>query len=265
MAGLIDTDGTIGIYYKKDSGYQSSLEFYNDSQQLMKWVVEHFGGTYKPKKDPRRGTLGYRWSPQGRLHLCRFLDEIMPYLVFKKSEASILRQFLSLSGECPDYRKYLTDTCKFIKGKRSIVETDTLRSFSNLKPNLKQAYIAGLIDGDGNIDCYDYSPYVVIAITNMCKAFFDVLVGSYGGNYYKCKPTTYRWQLSGAFRQENFLLKILPYLVFKQDKAKNALNLVRERIKVASTQKFGRPLDKLMIQPELIGDYESEPMGTLVS
>jgi len=107
------------FYYKGESGYQASLEFYNDDVQLMKWVVEHFGGQFKPKKDPRRETIGYRWTPQGRLHLCRILDTLIPFLVLKKSEAVIVRQFLSISGEAPDLRKYLANTCNSLKAKEA--------------------------------------------------------------------------------------------------------------------------------------------------
>jgi len=253
MAGLIDTDGTIGIYYRGSSGYQAGLEFYNDSKEVMNWVVEHFGGTYKVKKDPRRLTVGYRWTTQGRLHLCRFIDILLPYLVLKKSEASILRQFLSLTGECPDHRKYLADTCRFVKGQRSIVETDMLESFLRNKPNLIQAYVAGLLDGDGNIDTYEDS--VRIGFTNMCEPLMDLLIKMFGGGKYKCKPTTWRWQL-GAFRyQENLLLKVLPYLVLKRERAKKALNFVRERL--ATERIFGAPCKKFVIQSELMGDHES--------
>jgi hypothetical protein len=258
MAGLIDTDGTLGIYYKGESGYQASLEFYNDDVQLMKWVVEHFGGQFKPKKDPRRETIGYRWTPQGRLHLCRILDTLIPFLVLKKSEAVIVRQFLSISGEAPDLRKYLANTCRFIKGKRSIVETDTLRSLLTRKPNLIQAYVAGLIDGDGNIDTYESS--VVIGFTNMCYSLIDELVTLYGGGWYQCKPTTRRWQLSGMKFQEAFLLKIIPYLELKKQRAKDALEFVRSRIN--TPRQFGRPCKELMIQSDLMGDHECDSNGS---
>jgi hypothetical protein len=253
MAGLIDTDGTVGIYYKGTSGYQSGLEFYNDSKEIMNWVVKHFGGTYKAKKDPRRKTVGYRWTTQGRLHLCRFIDTLLPYLVLKKSETQIVRQFLSLTGDCPDNRKYLADTCRFVKGQRSIVETDTLGSFLQQKPNLIQAYVAGLLDGDGNIDTYEDS--VRIGFTNMCAPLMDILIKMFGGGKYQCKPTTWRWQL-GAFKyQENFLLKILPYLVLKHVRAKTALEFVRRHIN--ASRQFGAPCKKLMIQSDLASDCES--------
>ena len=257
MAGLIDTDGTLGIYYKGNTGYQASFEFYNDDKQLMNWVVEHFGGQFKPKKDPRRETIGYRWSPQGRLHTCRILDMIIPFLVLKKAEAQIIRQFLSLSGECPDLRKYMADTCRFIKGKRSIVETDTLRSFLTRQPNLIQAYVAGLIDGDGNIDTYESS--VVIRFTNMCYSLIDTLIGLYGGGKYQCKPTTQRWQVSGMKIQEAFLLKILPYLELKKQRAQEALDFLR--IRINTPRQFGRPCKELMIQSDLASDCKSDSSG----
>jgi hypothetical protein len=261
MAGLMDTDGTLGIYYKGQSGYQASVEFYNDDKFLMDWVVSKFGGTYSIKKDPRREVVGYRWKPSGKQHVINFLNDIFPYLVLKRTEARCIIDFYNLSGECPDKRNALMLECRAEKGKRGIVETDTLRALLKESPKLTRAYIAGLLDGDGNIDTYDKQ--VVIGFTNMSTGLIEFLQDSVGGNAYKCKPTTWRWQLSGVKIQELFLLSILPYLVSKREKAKIAVTRIRE---IISTVKIkGRPFNKAVIQSELIGDYESELMETLVS
>jgi hypothetical protein len=244
MAGLVDTDGSMGIYFtKSNSTYTPKLEFYNDDKGLMQWVVEHFGGTFSPKTDPRRQTVGYRWSPQGKQHLVRTVDTLLPFLIFKRQEALVIQQFLALSGDNPDYRKYLANTCQFLKGKRSAVETETLRNFFKRKPNLMNAYLAGLLDGDGNIDVYETGNPVVIGFTNMCHPFMDAISEVYGGNKYQCKPTTWRWQLSGLKRQEDFLKKIAPYLVFKQEKAHKALDKIR--VKLSTPRQFGRPYDEI--------------------
>lgn len=261
MAGLMDTDGTLGIYYRGDSGYQASVEFYNDDKFLMDWVVDNFGGTYKVKKDLRREKIGYRWNPSGRQHVIMFLNDIIPYLVLKKTEAQCLIDFYQLTGECPEFRNALMLKCREEKGKRGIVETDTLRVL--LKENLKltRSYIAGLLDGDGNIDTYDNQ--IVIGFTNMSTNLIEFFKNSIGGNAYKCKPTTWRWQLSGIKTQELFLLSITPYLVSKKDKAKTALKKIREILNRVRIK--GRPFDDAVIQSELIGDYESELAETLVS
>jgi hypothetical protein len=136
-----------------------------------------------------------------------------------------------------------------------------LESLLKSKPNLVQAYIAGLIDGDGNIDTYENA--VAIGFTNMCKSLVDFLIKYCGGGKYYCKPTTLRWQLGGMKRQESLLLKIMPYLRIKKERAKTATTFLRNRID--TPRKFGRPFQELMIQPELTGDCESEPEGTLVS
>jgi hypothetical protein len=261
MAGLMDTDGTLGIYYKGVSGYQVSIEFYNDDKPLMEWVVDRFGGTFRAKKDPRRTTIGYRWSPQGRKNCCEFLNDIIPYLVLKKQEAGIVLEFFGIVGENPELRKRLALDCRRLKGTRSIVETEMLESLFKSKPNLAQAYVAGLIDGDGNVDTYENS--VSIGFTNMCLSLVDFLINSYGGGKYRCKPTTWRWQLGSVKYQENFLLKVVPYLRIKRERA--ALSLIFLRDKIQNAGKFGRPFNELMIQPELTGDCESELEGTLVS
>jgi len=226
MAGLMDTDGTLGIYYKGNSGYQAGVEFYNDDKLLMEWVVSKFGGTYNIKKDLRREAVGYRWIPSGRQHTITFLNNIIPYLVLKRTEAEILIEFYQLTGECPESRNELMLKCRIEKGQRGIVETDTLRALLKENPKLTRAYIAGLLDGDGNIDTYDNQ--VVIVFTNMSTNLIEFLKDSVGGGAYRCKPTTWRWQLSGIKIQELFLLSITPYLVSKKEKAKLALYVLEK-------------------------------------
>ena len=257
MAGLMDTDGTLGIYDKGDSGYQATVEFCNDDLQLIKWVVTTFGGTYRAKPDKRRTAIGYIWRTQGKQHSSKILDQLIPFLVLKKKEAQIIKEFLSIEGENPELRKSLMIQCRLEKGKRSIVETDTLRSLFEQKPNIVHAYVAGLIDGDGNIDTYENQ--VVIGFTNMCVSLIDNLMSLFGGGKYQCKPTTWRWQLAGTRNQELFLLKTLPYLRVKYKRGKTALNFVR--VKLNKVKTMGRPFNKLMIQPELIGDNESGSSG----
>jgi hypothetical protein len=261
MAGLMDTDGTLGIYDKKSSGYQASVEFYNDDRLLMEWVVSMFGGSYRIKKDPRREAVGYRWTPTGRQHAVRFLNDILPYLVLKHREAEILLEFYGITGENPELRKELTLTCRLEKGKRSIVETDMLRVLLKENPKLVRAYIAGLLDGDGNIDVYENQ--VTIAFTNMSLGLVEFLKEYVGGNYYKPKPTTCRWQLSGAKTQELFLLSIVPYLVSKHARGVAAIEKIRYLIN--RPRIMGRPFDNAMIQSDLIGDYESDLVETLES
>ena len=89
----------------------------------------------------------------------------------------------------------------------------------------------------------------------------DLLILKHGKGKYRPKPSTYRWQLSGARNQELFLLKILPYLRIKLNRGNMALNWLRERL--VRERKFGRPFNKLMIQPELTSDCKSDILETV--
>ena len=257
----MDTDGTLGIYYKVDSGYQASVEFYNDDKHLMEWVVSMFGGTYRAKKDLHRDAVGYRWTPTGRQHAISFLNGILPYLILKRKEADLLLKFYGIVGENPDLRKELTLKCRLEKGRRSIVETDMLGALLKESPKLVRAYIAGLLDGDGNIDVYEN--HIVIGFTNMSVGLVEFLKEHIGGNYYRCKPTTVRWQLSGARIQEKFLLSIVPYLVSKRSRCITAIEKLR--FMISRPRIMGRPFDEVVIQSELIGDNESDLAETLES
>ncbi len=258
MAGLIDTDGTMGIYFLGESGYQIRLAFNNDDQPLMKWIVNNFGGTYKATPpDVRRSTQGFVWMPQGREHLRSFIDSIIPFLVSKKPEASIIRDFVDIGHAIvPEIRQRLSKECKLLKKQRGIVETDTLRNFLDTKPSLRHAYIAGMIDGDGNIGVYqDPAPGTAKAmITNQCLPILQEIKHLYGGSIYECKKGTWRWQSSRMKDTELLLLGIIPHLVIKREKGKEALSYIRHR--------FANPTKKFMIQSGLMSNHERALLET---
>jgi hypothetical protein len=102
----------------------------------------------------------------------------------------------------------------------------------------KLSYLAGIIDGEGNISIHNYNyakprPYerhrVGVAVTNTDSRLMKWLKSNFGGGYYKlgwkvsnrCKDC-YRWQISDQ-AAENILGEILPYLLIKKKRAQLAL------------------------------------------
>lgn len=240
-AGLMDAEGYLLIRRTraKDTNYVSYsavVKFTNTDRLIMKWMVETFGGVYKREDRPNMAPI-YRWFTQGAKHSAWFLSQILPYLVIKKEEANLLLEYYKMDGEFnPSKREYMVLESHKLKDRS--VETDT-KKFS-WKPNLINAYYAGLMDGDGDILIKKRSPKSskpeYWAAVHLYNAYLPVIKGApliYLGSFRERFPKIdnhsagYVWQLNGKERIELFLLKILPYLFLKREQAKLVLNFVR--------------------------------------
>lgn len=162
-------------------------------------------------------------------------------------------------------------------------------------------YLAGLIDGEG---CFSlgkyYNPLTInwqynfrLCITNTDLTLMKWLIKHVGGRYYGKYAETdkhkarYEWRPSGKNNHEKIVLAILPYLVVKRQQAEIFLRFLRaarvtqenqgneKELLLREMRKLNRkgPVEtdtqegffEPMIQSELTGDCESEPVGTLAS
>lgn len=165
-------------------------------------------------------------------------------------------------------------------------------------------YVAGIFDGEGCVCLHmtraDYAKQpnhcsLQVLIYNTSVPLMKWLITNFGGKYYTrtkndsplSKKTQYVWHPSGRKNRENFLLGILPYLVIKQEQAKIALEFLRigDQVKSPALRRElvarcsflnnqseesvetirETPQIEGKIWPELIGDYESDPVETQVS
>lgn len=162
-------------------------------------------------------------------------------------------------------------------------------------------YLAGLIDGEGCFALWKYYNSKTtnwqysfrLCVTNTDLTLMKWLIQHVGGRYYGKYAETdkhkarYEWRPSGKNNHEKIVLAILPYLVIKRQQAEVFLRFLRaERVTQANQgnekelllielRKLNRkgPLEtdtqetslEVMIQSELAGDCESEPVGTLAS
>lgn len=241
FAGFIDGDGTLNISFQPDSdgyrNYRAEFKAYNTYLPVLKWMVHHFGGTwYFNREANEKHKAGYIWSPQGAKHTDRILSFIEPYLQVKKLECELIRSYLALDGKKnPNERWRLYLLCKQQKDRNSVT-TDTL-DFSD-KPNLVNAYFAGLLDAEGTITIKKRdeewgSHYVVeISGTNTHEPIMRAWQSYYGGSIYPRKRGSDRqwqfdWAIYGKEHQEKFLLKMLPYLIVKRHQANTVLQFLR--------------------------------------
>jgi hypothetical protein len=263
MAGLLDGDGHIGIHDNGDNYTRPIIYVCNESKPLMNWMVLHFGGTVR-MEPIKSGNDFYRWNLYGKSAQANFIAIISPFLIIKQSQADVMKRYLEISSSDydPERRQALLSELRENRALSSL-ETDTQ---NKLEGKLLNAYTAGLTDTDGHFGVRFVKSGKQagafrsrIEIVNIYKPVLDDLQKTFGGSVSakgKKEPNQnqrYRLIVTDKKAQEKFLLATIPYLIAKKDRAIDMLKQVRER------------LSRLMIQPELTGDSESELAGTLVS
>lgn len=163
----------------------------------------------------------------------------------------------------------------------------------------KYIYLAGIIDGEGSLiisrsDRGNYMNYYGrIHVKNTDMRLMKWLVNNFGGNIHVNKPKShlhsvaYSWYFAGnAKSKEDLLLALMPYLIIKRDQAVQLIEFFRmngekcpekreklyqimhklnKRGPTVETNTQITEQDSVKIEPELIGDYESDLMVTLES
>jgi hypothetical protein len=108
-AMAVDGEGCIGLsrttlYTSKGNpyyGYDLKVSIANNSVRLMKWLVKHFGGEFRPKQ---KGKLGIKTCYEyfvtgGYPRLEWFILGILPYMLIKRDQANYALQFIRLNGK----------------------------------------------------------------------------------------------------------------------------------------------------------------------
>lgn len=103
LAGLIDSDGYIGIVKSKPNkaagcknpAYVLTVNFTNTNQDIMDWLVETFGGKYYARKMPenRNWKQCYNWintNQKGRI----ILELLKDHLRVKKAQAYLCLELM---------------------------------------------------------------------------------------------------------------------------------------------------------------------------
>ena len=110
LAGLIDGEGTIGIYKhydprRKTDGmyYQLNFRLANSNKEVIDWIISKLGGNlvvYQPRY--KQSLKSYVWSAIRKDLQLTVLKGVLPYLIIKKRQAEIGIKFLEVS----EYRKW---------------------------------------------------------------------------------------------------------------------------------------------------------------
>jgi len=100
----------------------------------------------------------------------------------------------------------------------------------------ERAYIAGIIDGEGNINITFFScsriDHIQLRVSNTSFELINYLEKTLGGSYYLRKNKSklshkdlWNWILQGSMPVRTLLTILLPYLIVKKEKAQELLAL----------------------------------------
>jgi|SRR5215831_7195786 len=126
LAGLLDGEGCFTIAGswkitkngKKYFHFNLLISLYNNNLDVMKWLIEHFGGAYyvhHPSKHQNH-KVGYSWHPKGARNKELLLLAILPYLIIKKRQAQIALDYLRLREPNPQKREAMRNEIQTLNG-----------------------------------------------------------------------------------------------------------------------------------------------------
>ena len=97
IAGLIDGEGTLGIYLVTDAdGWTRTtvqLHCNMTHKATILYIQKVLGGTVKSLKVPESKKPQWRWGLHSTPRIVEALDKIEPYLITKKLQAELFRDF----------------------------------------------------------------------------------------------------------------------------------------------------------------------------
>lgn len=137
-AGIIDGEGCIQIFSRPCKtaygspypGYRCEITIANTKVDLMKWLVQHFGGTYRAKhsannRNPKH-KICYEWRLGSHAKKEQFLLGILPYILVKREQAVLALEFVRLGRKPnPEKREALMQKCRPLNRRGLSPETDT--------------------------------------------------------------------------------------------------------------------------------------------
>lgn len=109
LAGIIDGEGTIYIYIRKNNGsidYFPRFQVVNTNQKLMDWIHQTFGGHLYSKnrsKHDKNWRNQFEWYTTRKL-MDQLLPLVLPYLIAKKPQAEIMIKFRKTFKNRKTYR-----------------------------------------------------------------------------------------------------------------------------------------------------------------
>jgi hypothetical protein len=93
IAGIVDGEGCIGIYLKKNRGYLIQLTIVNTHKELLVWLGKMFhANACKSLPDKRPRNKQSFAITVDRMRAFKVLQRIQPYLIVKRKQADLAIQ-----------------------------------------------------------------------------------------------------------------------------------------------------------------------------
>ena len=241
LAGLMDGDGTLGIYPHPHEqnyvNYDSVLKVGLTHLPTVKWLKKTFGGQFYTTQDKRPNRKpNHQWYVSTSKHQLSILKMVTPLLKLKQAQGETIIKFLELGGrghrnpcarkELSDYSSYRNEFFEPVYRKHIDVE-------KVVADKSDYQYLAGILDAEGTISLYEsrrsFDPKIQLPNTDM--RVFDFLLEKFGGSVSSSRREHRElgnWVLPVRFL-ENTLLSVLPYLVTKREQALILLDWFRNR------------------------------------
>ena len=119
-----------------------------------------------------------------------------------------------------------------------------------------QAYLAGFLDGDGSIYVrakpntsyrygYQIAPYVAFFQSASSEAFPDMVAKIGYGRLRLRKDGIYEYTISKQAEIIDFITKVSPYLILKQEQAKLIVEILNLKSEISDEIGFVKLLDKI--------------------
>lgn len=109
LAGIIDGEGSIGIYHRasipsslNSNSYDCSIQISNTDPNLIQWIADKFGGSLKRYdiryEESRRKSWKplYRVSWSAKEDVYSILSDVYKYLIVKKRLAELMFAFITI-------------------------------------------------------------------------------------------------------------------------------------------------------------------------
>jgi hypothetical protein len=230
LAGMIDSDGCIRLY-KNTANYSPVIYVTNISESLIDWLVNNFGGSKNNIRHKTGDSINgitvksrrqaFSWKLTGLENVVELLKYLKSELIIKRQQAEIILDAHSQGWYSINLEPVYT---KLIQSKK---EYDINNSCSSV---ITDAYLAGMIDGDGCIilryNNYDFIN-AMLDISNesiiLNKKLLDL-----GWNQFMNRGLIH----NTIYKQKDclsLLLNISPYLIIKKEQAELVIEFLQNK------------------------------------
>ncbi len=103
-AGIMDGEGTIGVYrykgtgtYKNKISYRPDVSMANTNLKIVKLFKAWFGGTIIEKKQIKNYKVMYRWNLCSYDAVQEMISALLPYLQLKRKQAELILKFFAIT------------------------------------------------------------------------------------------------------------------------------------------------------------------------